>query len=303
MLIGGTVPWAGAKRQLAGEIVGLMPPHHVYWEIPCGSMAVLFRKPKVRQESVVDMHGDLLNLARIIQHPTLGPQLYRRIRRTLCHEQLFMEAATIVAEDLPYYGVNDPPDLDRAYAFFVRSWLNRRQQEGIQSGGGGDQIAVRWGPKGGAPATRFRSAAQSMVAWRRRLNSVLILRRDLFDVLKAICDEGGDRPDTLIYCDPPYFEKGFEYLYEFRTATGGAGLFGAAGHDDHDRLAEHLHRFKAAKVMLSYRLHPRLDQLYPTWSRRVFRVPNNSSNAAGVPREAEEVVLANFSLSPRSRTK
>ena len=86
-------PWFGAKRNLALRIVELLGKHSVYWEPFCGSMAVLLAKPACKMETVNDLHGDLINLARVIQHEQLALKFYRRLRRTLMHEQIFREAA------------------------------------------------------------------------------------------------------------------------------------------------------------------------------------------------------------------
>ena len=67
--IGALVPYFGAKRTLAPAIVEELGPHVAYWEICCGSMAVLFAKEPSRTEVVNDLHGDLVNLARVVQHP------------------------------------------------------------------------------------------------------------------------------------------------------------------------------------------------------------------------------------------
>jgi DNA adenine methylase len=72
------VPWFGAKRTLAPRIVRELGPHRVYWEPFCGSCAVLLAKPRASMETVNELHGDLVNLARVVAHPVLGPQLYRR---------------------------------------------------------------------------------------------------------------------------------------------------------------------------------------------------------------------------------
>lgn len=60
-------PWFGGKRNLAPAIVEELGPHRGYWEPFCGSLAVLLAKPRVSQETANDLHGDLINLARVLQ--------------------------------------------------------------------------------------------------------------------------------------------------------------------------------------------------------------------------------------------
>ncbi len=79
-------PWYGAKRKMATRIVAELGEHRAYWEPFCGSMAVLLSKPKATQETVNDLHGDLTNLAWVLQDPVRGPKLFRRLRRVLASE-------------------------------------------------------------------------------------------------------------------------------------------------------------------------------------------------------------------------
>jgi len=81
MKVKAIVPWYGSKRTIAPEIVREIGPHRCYWEPFCGSMAVLLAKPKATMETVNDLHGDLINLARHIQDRAAAPALYRRLRR------------------------------------------------------------------------------------------------------------------------------------------------------------------------------------------------------------------------------
>ena len=83
------VSYFGGKRGMAPIICEELGPHRAYWEPFCGSMAVLMRKQPSSHEHVNDLHEDLINLARVIVDPKQGPQLYRKLRRTLCHEGIF----------------------------------------------------------------------------------------------------------------------------------------------------------------------------------------------------------------------
>src|SRR4051794_1691930 len=124
-------PWFGSKRGMAPEIIRQLGPHHTYWEPFCGSMAVLLAKPVCRNENVNDLHGDLMNLARVISHEWEGPWLYRQLRRTLVHEGIFAEAETAVAGE-PWE--SDETSAGRAYHFFIASWLGRNGVIGTTKG-------------------------------------------------------------------------------------------------------------------------------------------------------------------------
>lgn len=245
MTIKAIAPWFGGKRNLAPRIVELLGPHRVYWEPFCGSMAVLLVKPPCVMETVNDLHGDLINLAKVIQDVRGGCELYRRLKRTLMHEQLHREAAERYRART-YNKPVDGPDVARAYDYFLCAWLGRNGVAGTQSYKQG--FCVRYTANGGHAAKRWVSAISSIPAWRRRLANVTILQRDAFEVLQRIEDRRG----TVMYIDPPYIKKGAKYIHDFDSA-------------DHERLAEILKRFRHTGIVLSYYDDPLVQRMYAGW--------------------------------------
>ena len=274
--IGAIVPWAGAKRTLAPLIVRELGPHRCYHEPFCGSMAVLLAKPPVHMEVVNDLHGDLVNLARVLQDERRGPKLYRRLRRTLFAEELFEKSADWMRMVAPCT-IADKPDARRAYHFFVVSWCGRNGVAGTPDYS--RHFCARFTHGGGNPAVRYANAIASIPAWRRRLRRVAVYRMDAFDHIGRIADEQG----TVVYVDPPYFKKGFRYVHDFADA-------------DHERLAGALARFGKARVVVSYYEHPRLDALYSGWTRRSLKCLKNLGLASGRgsrASDAPETLLVN----------
>lgn len=258
MKIKAIAPWFGGKRNLAPRIVELLGKHRVYWEPFCGSMAVLMAKLPCVMETVNDLHADLINLAKVIQDINLGPQLYRRLRRTLMHEQLFREAAERY-KGRGYHAPESAPDLDRAYDYFLCSWLGRNGVGGTPSYNQG--FCVRYTANSGHTAKRVQSAIASIPAWRRRLTNVTILQRNAFELLERIDDKAG----TAIYIDPPYITKGAKYIHDFENK-------------DHERLAALLQRFAHTRIVVSYYKHPKLAELYPGWHRHEITVTKSLVN-------------------------
>jgi DNA adenine methylase len=241
MKIKALAPWFGAKRTLAPRIAELLGSHTAYWEPFCGSMAVLLAKPPCTCESVNDLHGDLINLARTIQDPKAGPRLYRRLRRVLMHEDIVREARSVIR------ATQCQPGEERAFWFFIDAWLGRNGVGGTYSRNNG--FCRRFTDRGGSPAVRFSSAVNSIPVWRRRMSRVAILSCDAFEILDRI----DDSPRVAVYVDPPYLVKGAKYEHDFLPI-------------DHVRLAQALHRFKRARIVLSYYDHPALQDLYPDWA-------------------------------------
>lgn len=267
-------PWFGSKRTLAPRIVEAIGPHSVYWEPFCGSMAVLFAKARCRVEIVNDLHGDLVNLARVIQHPIEGPAIYRRLRRVLCSQAEFEQALAAVKEPDP----QDQFNPDRAFHYFVASWQGMNGVAGTATCN--TNFAKRFSSGGGDNGTRWRGAVESIPQFRRRLERVQILRSDGV----GLCERIEDKAGTVLYVDPPYLVKGSKYLHDFEAA-------------DHRRLALALNRFEATRVVVSYYDHPDLAALYPGWQVRRHDVSKGMVNSGKRGQEgrtsAPEVLLIN----------
>lgn len=285
MPISALAPWFGSKRTLAPRIVEALGPHRCYWEPFAGGMAVLFAKSVCTAETVNDLHGDLVNLARVVRDVKCGPELYRRVRLTLCGDEEFTDAkAAVHARTLPDDAEHEAPDVGRAESYLKWVWMGRNGAAGLEPSNKGG-FCVRWSGNGGSPGVRWAGVVRSIAAWRRRLARVTVLRRDAFEVIGEIKDEKG----TAIYCDPPYLGKSDRYTHDFETHDGG-GLMG----DDHTRLARALHRFRKARVVVSYYAHPRLAHLYPTeegWTHTEITVNRNMSNSSGTAAKAVEVLI------------
>jgi len=296
MKIGALAPWFGAKRTLASKIVQQLGEHRVYWEVFCGSMAVTFAKAPCVMETVNDLHGDLINLARVVRSDELAPKLFERMSLSLMHEGVMDECA----ERYRQRG-NGPapeePDLDRACDYLLTSWLGRNGVAGTSSYNQG--FCVRYTGSGGHAATRFNSVIASIPAWWNRLRNVTILNRNARELLSKIDDAKG----TAIYLDPPYVEKGAEYIHDFLAGKRkGTSLFTSAAKQPmtHQELATLARRFKKARVVVSYYDHPLIRELYDGWTavecpttkslvNQGLRMKGRESN----PEKAPEVLIVN----------
>lgn len=291
----------GGKRAMAPFIVRQLGTEYTqYFEPFCGSMAVLFAMEPRGSETVNDLHGDLVNLARVLQSKC-AYELYDRAMRTLVSEAVLEDAEAVLKE--PIGGDFNLCQVNRAFWFFVASWMARNGVAGTAATT--YQIAVRWTPNGGSPATRFRSCVESIPAWHERLRNVVILRRDAFEIIPKIDDD----KHTAIYVDPPHaaesrgLDKGKSsrcgtYLHEFNHGS----LFDAAddrdGKDDHERLRDQLAAFKRARIVVSYYDCPRVRELYKGWTFiDCSRLKNlHQQNGRGQrSKEAPELLIVNGS--------
>ena len=273
-------PWYGSKRTLAPLIVAELGEPKAYWEPFCGSMAVLFAKPPSPMETVNDLHGELINLARVLASDSYDA-LAKRLNRTLMADALFEEGKASIAPPgavAESVGAVAAEHVERAFWYMVCSWMGRNGTSGTSIGN--LQIAARYTSGGGSGGTRWAAVVDSVPAWHERLRRVHIRNMDAFEMLERIEDSAA----SAIYADPPYLIHSAKYVHDFTPG-------------DHTRLAALLRRFNKTRVVVSYYDDPRLDELYQGWTKRDVAVTKNIANQhrrdQGGAVMAPEVLLLN----------
>lgn len=290
MKVKALAPWFGGKRTLAPLIVQELGKHGQYFEPCCGSMAVLFAKEPSQKETVNDLHGELINLAHVVANESFAIELYSRLGSALFCETMLQEAQAYFRL-WPECG--DLISVERAYWYFLACWMGRKGTAGTERQD--YQIAVRFTKNGGSSTMAWRSAVESIPAWHRRLQNVVILKRDLFKII----DRFEDVKETAIYVDPPYHVgtrgttrngSGGRYLHEFNHEAS------LMCQDDHTRLRDALNEYKRARVVVSYYDHPEIRRLYKGWTfvecgrQKNLARQNRASTSKG---EAPEVLIIN----------
>lgn len=98
-----------------------------------------------------------------------------------------------------------------------------------------------------------------------------------------------DRPDTLFYCDPPYFST--EDMYEVGFCR-----------DDHVRLRDTLKAVKG-KFLLSYNDCPEVRKLYEGFSLFDFSRVHSMAQRYEAGKEFKELLIGNYDLYEREKGK
>lgn len=289
-------PWFGGKRTLGATIAAEFGPHRAYWGLCCGSLAVEFAKEPATMEACIDMHGDLTNLAFVLQDETLAVELYSRLTRTLLSREIFLESAKVIRE-IPAPAGDAVRDVDRAYHYMIVSWFGRNGVSGTSSYNAG--FCMRYTKNGGHAATRFTSAVDSIPPWHHRIRAMTIVRDDILLHLPRIEDADG----VVIYIDPPYLVKGAKYLHDADDSLLivrqilGITSTNIPKFAWHMALARLVNRFQKTRVVVSYYDHELLAELYPGWTIRRLKASkslvNQGMRDTGGSVEAPEVLLIN----------
>lgn len=216
------VPWIGGKRRLADTLLGRFPPHTCYVEVFAGGAALFFLRPPAEVEVINDVNGDLVNLYRVVQHHL--EEFVRQFKWALSSRQIFKWMQETPGQVLT--------DVQRAARFFYL------QQHAF----GGKVEGQTWGTATTAPPVNLLRLEENLSAAHLRLASAYVENMDWL-----ACIDRYDRPHTLFYLDPPYWQ------------TEGYGV--AFGWEQYERMAERLARLQG-KAIVSINAHPDIRRCF-----------------------------------------
>ena len=230
--------YPGAKWTLAPWIVSHMPMHDTYVEPFAGSCAVLLTKPPASHELVNDLHGDVVNLFRVIRDQPAD------LAAKLCLTPYAREEFEASFHIDP---AADP--VERARLFMVRIWMAHAGKMGSRAGwrlwregtDRADQMPDLWA-----------ALPQRVWAVVERLQHVHIEHRPAIEIIALYA-----RTDALIYCDPPYVRStlGTDRMYVHDMTD-----------DNHTAMLDALDRHRGPVLVSGYR-SPLYDDRLVGWTR------------------------------------
>lgn len=176
----------GGKWAIAPWVMAHLPPHRLYVEPFGGAASVLLRKPRSAVEVYNDLDEEIVGIFQVLQDPAQCQALIRRLRRTPYSRAVF---------ELAFKASTDP--VVRAQRAIVRSYLSFHHESLFNSRKTtfGDALHRT----SGSPAASWANYPRGLVAIHRRLQGVVIERRDALQVIRA-----QDSARTLFFVDPPY---------------------------------------------------------------------------------------------------
>ena len=187
------IPWLGGKRRLADQILPRFPAHTCYVEVFAGGAALYFLRPPAEVEVINDINGELVTLYRVVQHHL--EEFVRQFKWALSSREVFKWAQITRPETLT--------DIQRAARFYYL------QHQAF----GGRVESQSWGTATTAPAptVNLLRLEESLSAAHLRLHGAYIERLDWRE-----CVDRYDRPHTLFYLDPPYWQtEGYGVPFPF----------------------------------------------------------------------------------------
>lgn len=225
----------GGKWLLAKWIIGYFPKHRCYVEPFGGAASVLMQKERSYAEVYNDLHGEIVNVFRVLRDS--GDRLREAIRLTPFSRDEFVTS---------YIPSSDP--IEQARRTIARTFM------GFGSNAHNKKTGFRSNSNrsGTTPAHDWMNYADALPWMVDRLRGVVIENRHAFDVMNT-----HDSEQTLHYVDPPYVagtrDKGGDYAFEMNDA-------------EHRDLGAVLSKLKGAVIVSGYR-SDLYDEIYAGWDR------------------------------------
>ncbi|MEX0732830.1 MAG: DNA adenine methylase [Aquisalimonadaceae bacterium] len=195
------IPWIGGKRRLAPAVLSKFGEHTCYVEPFCGAAAIFFAKEPAEVEVINDINGDLVNLYRVVKHHL--EEFVRQFKWALSSRQIYEWEKLTAPETLT--------DIQRAARFFYLQKLAFGGRVDGQSFG----TATTTGPR-----LNLLRLEEDLSQAHLRLTAAYIENLPWEEVVRRY-----DRPHTLHYLDPPYWQtEGYGVGFPFSEYEGMARL-------------------------------------------------------------------------------
>jgi DNA adenine methylase len=259
------VPYFGGKMTIGPAIAALLPPHTHYVEPYAGSLAVLFAKKPSTHETVNDLDQALITFWRVLRE---RPDDLARVCALTPHSRAEYDLAV---------PLDATDDLELARQIFVK--LTQGRSGRLKRTGWRhyvDPAGVSVGMPGYLDGYVDRIAPSV-----ERLKNVTLECKPALDIVAKY----GERPDVLLYVDPPYLgsTRGWDNAYRHEMRDD----------DSHRELAKALHDCRSAVVISGYPSSLYDLELYAGWDRHTIAA---STAQGGQKQERTEVLWSNRPL-------
>lgn len=248
------IPWIGGKRRLVSQILPLFPEHTCYVEPFCGAAAVFFMKQPSHVEVINDVNGELINLYRVIQNHL--EEFVRQFKWALTSRQVFEWEQAKVPRTLT--------DIQRAARFY---YLQRNA-----FGGRVDGQSFGYATSS-PPRLNLLRIEEELSAAHLRLSPAYIENLAWEKVVERY-----DRPHTVFYCDPPYWQtEGYGVEFGFAHYERMAALMGSID----------------GVMIVSINDHPEIRQCFAAFPMKSVEITYTVGGGQNA-QEARELIIGNW---------
>ncbi len=255
------IPWIGGKRKLAQHILPLFPDHTCYVEPFCGAAALFFMKEPSEVEILNDINSDLVNLYRVVKYHL--EELYKQFKWLLSSRQHWDWMQQTPPETLT--------DIQRAARFM---YLQKQAFGGkVEGQSFGTTTTSR-------PRFNIFTLEQDLADAHYRLSNATVEHLSWEKIITKY-----DRPHTLFYCDPPYWE----------TEGYGVGF----GFEHYERMAELAKSIKG-HMIISINDHPDIRAVFSDLPAIEIDY-QYTVGGSGKPSDCVELVFGNWPERPVPR--
>ena len=249
----GPLAYIGGKNRLAKQIISMLPAHTTYVEPFAGGAQVFFHKEPSKVEVLNDLDFEIVNFFRVCQHH------YGELVRYLDYCLISRRWYELLAAEKP----ESLTDIQRAGRFF---YLQKNSFGGLVLKQHYHYGVIQ------RPNYNARRIPEIIKAAHGRLQGVQIESLPYEQILEKY-----DRPTTLFYLDPPYWER---KLYKFN--------FSNQNFLDLERRLQNV----KGRFILSLDDHPEVRKLFQHW--RMERTELAYTAQTKVGKRYGELLILNF---------
>ena len=249
----GPLAYIGGKRAIAKQIIAIFPPHTTYVEPFCGGAQVFFHKEPAKVEILNDLDQDVVTFFRVCQ--LHAEELIRFLRFTVASRTWFDLLAKTDPASLT--------DIQRAGRFL---YLSKNTYAGLVRRRNYKVSVIQ------LPGFNPDRLPEILEATRKRLARVQIENLPYEQIFEQY-----DRPTSLFYADPPYFDR---RLYKHNLERA-----------DFEKMADILRRLRG-KVVLSLNDVPEVREIFKGFKIRGIEFHYTAQRHPG--RKFKEVLITNF---------
>ena len=246
--------YIGGKSKLANTIIDMMPEHKAYCEVFAGAAWVFFKKPISKFEVINDLDSDLVTFYRVLQNHL--EEFLRQFKWLLSSREWFEDWKK-------QQDAGGLTDIQRAARYYYLQRLCFGGRVRGRSFGAGPMHS---------PRINLLRLEEELSAVHLRLVRVSIEHLTWEKFISRY-----DKPETLFYCDPPYYKCPF-YAHNLELA-------------DFKKMASVLAGIKS-RFILSINDHPDIREVFKEFG--VKPVSLNYTVSKGKHTTGRELLITNY---------